>query len=339
MRAMLVKDVGEFDLIDALAESLGASATPERGGLRLSIGDDAAAWEATAGPTVMTTDALVEGVHFDLAHIAWRDLGWKSLAVNQSDVAAMGCQPLYSEVTLGLRGDLPVDGLREMYRGMAEAAGRYGGQVVGGDTVRSPVLFISVAMVGVLPAAEGDEQGGRLLTRNGASPGDVVAVTGSVGCSGGGLRMLTRGLAFDDETVAHLRNAHERPTPRVSQGAALARLGATAAIDVSDGLVEDLGKLCGASRVGATIRSDRVPADEYLRRAYPDGWLSLALSGGEDYELLFTAPSAVMNEIRSAVDVPVSVIGEVVSDGQGVTVVDQLGTPLPVETGGWDHFR
>ena len=343
---MQVKDVGEFQLIETLAEVVSAEgvSSVEKSGrlgfrLRLSIGDDAAAWDNPAGSTVLTTDTMVEGVHFDLARTGWADLGWKSQAVNLSDIAAMGCVPLYSVITLGLRGDLPVDGLSEMYRGMLEACRLHGGAIVGGDVVRSPAFFVAVSMVGVASADKGvgpREQ--PVLTRASAKHGDKIAVTGSLGCSAGGLRMMLQDLSFDEETSAHLNDAHNRPTPRVAEGALLARHGVVAAIDVSDGLVDDITKLCNASGVGAVVHSDRIPVDEFLKRAYPDEWLSLALSGGEDYELLFTVAPEILGELATLLDVPVTVIGDIVSEPRGVTVLDQHGATMEVDRG-WDHFR
>ena len=342
-----MRDIGEFQLIDTLARSIGdrnavfvqklsACGFP----LRLSIGDDAAAWDSPSGLRVMTTDTMVEGVHFDLGQIGWRDLGWKALAVNLSDIAAMGCAPLYSVVTLGLRGDLPVDGLVEMYQGLLDACGRCGGAVVGGDIVRSPVFFITVALEGTAVAGQGaDPTSPAILTRHSARPGDQIGVTGSLGCSAGGLKILTSpAMPIEGEAIQHLRDAHQRPMPRVSQGIELARQGVVAAMDISDGLVDDLTKLCRASEVGAVVRADQVPVDDVLRNAYPENWLELALSGGEDYELLFTAPSELMDRVASVLDVQVSVIGEVVEGPPDVTVLDRLGNAISVERGGWDHF-
>ncbi len=340
---MLVRDIGEFQLIDVLAQKIGERAA--QGGvegfrLRLGIGDDAAAWDSPAGASVMTTDTMVEGVHFGLDHIGWPDLGWKAVAVNLSDIAAMGCAPLYSMVTLGLRGDLPVDGVAEMYQGMMDACERFGGEVVGGDVVSSPVFFITVAMLGAaVDTGAGGSSNVRFLTRGSASPGDKIGVTGHLGCSAAGLRMLLRGLSFDKETFGHLRAAHNRPVPRVSAGMLLLREGVTAAIDVSDGLVDDLRKLCKESGVGAVIHSESVPIDDYLRTAYPDESLDLALGGGEDYELLFAAPAHVMNQVTSKCEAPVSVIGEIVEGPEGVRVLAQDGRSIKVDQGGWDHFR
>ena len=345
MRAMLVKDTGEFQLIETLAQAIAEENTGciqrlDKKGfrLRLSIGDDAAAWEGPSGVRVLTTDTMVEGVHFSLSHTGWRDLGWRALAVNLSDVAAMGCTPLYAVVTLGLRGDLPVDGLVKMYRGMLEACRGHGGAIAGGDVVRSPTFFVTVALEGAATVSGGGSCTDALLTRDAASAGDRIAVTGSLGCSAGGLRMLTQSLEFDSKTTDHLRDAHNRPVPRVAQGIALARQGVATAIDISDGLVGDMEQVCKASGVGASVRADQVPADEFLKEAYPDEWLDLALSGGEDYELLFTAPSDVMERTVDALDVPVSVIGQIVEGSPQVRVLDQDGRAIAVEHGGWDHF-
>ncbi len=345
MRSMRVEELGEFRLIDRLAEVVGTD--PKRFSLTrlgerdfellLSIGDDAAAWSDPGGRRVFTTDTMVDGVHFKLEATEWADLGWKSLAVNLSDLAAMGCEPLCSVVTLGLTGDLPVDGIVEMYRGMKEAADRFGGAVVGGDVVRSPVLFVTVAMVGFAPDGEGGEAR-PLLTRDAATVGDRVAVTGHLGCSAAGLRAMIDGLDLADETARHLRDAHARPIPRLAAGAALARCGVRAAMDVSDGLVDDLTKVCVSSGVGAVVHAEEMPADRFLMDAFPNDYLPLALGGGEDYELLFAAPSGTVEAVSASLDVPVAVIGEIVEGPPGVTVLDAAGNPLPVSATGWDHF-
>ena len=330
---LFVKDLGEFQLIDLLSSTLGAEHDPKGSShLMLSIGDDAAAWRGSDSTTVLTTDTMVEGVHFSLDWTAWETLGWKAMATNQSDVAAMGCMPLYAVVSLGLRGDLPIEGLEQMYRGMASACAANGGAIVGGDVVRSPTFFVTVAMTG---SAEGE---GRLLTRDAAKPGDIIAVTGNLGSSAGGLQTLRDGPVVDGEIAAHLRNAHIRPSPRVQEGSALRGLGVSAAIDISDGLVDDLGKFCAASGVGADLRADQVPVDYRLKRAFPDDWLSLALSGGEDYELAFSASAETVTEAARKLDATVTQIGQV-REGSGVRVLNAHGDEISVGRGGWDHFK
>ena len=331
MQAMLIRDVSEFELIEALSRALSGPNAGPASGLSIGIGDDAAAWDSTAGTTVLTTDTLVEGVHFDLEWMAWRDLGWKALAVNLSDIAAMGCLPTYAVVTLGLRGDLPVDGVAAVYEGMAEASRRFDCAVVGGDTVRSPVLFVTVAMQGFSDRPE------TLLTRPGAAPGEVVAVTGTVGSSAAGLKLLQNGSGRDGP-LRGLMDAHLRPQPRLEEGRALVKAGISAALDISDGLVADLTKLCEASAVGAEVDATSVPVDPAIKLAFPDDWLELALGGGEDYELLFTARPEAVERLAMEVDVPVTILGKTVA-GEGVTVFDGSGAPLSLELTGWDHFK
>ena len=340
---MYVRDIGEFDLIDKLAAVIDESnssaieALDAHGfGMARAIGDDAAAWQSPDGVRVFTSDTMVEGVHFDLDYTAWRDLGWKALATNISDIAAMGCAPSYATVTLGLRGDIPVNGLVELYKGMMELTAECGGAVVGGDIVKSPVFFISVALEG-FARSDGPNA---LLLRDRAKPGDRIAVTGTVGASGAGLKLLMEGA--DGSGLASydfLIGEHNRPMPRVAEGEMLARLGVRCAMDISDGLVDDLGKLCRASGVGARIHAARIPVDASLRATFPSSFLALALGGGEDYELLFTAPDRVMQLAQQSLDTPVTVIGEVVEEGQGVAVLDEKGEELRVGSGGWDHFR
>ena len=340
---MLVRDLGEFELIDRLAAVI-ATANERRiaqigeRGFRMlrAIGDDAAAWHAPSGTRVLTTDTMVERVHFDLRYTNWRDLGWKCLATNISDIAAMGCVPTWATVTLGLRPDLSVIGLEELYKGMMELTAECGGAIVGGDIVKSPVFFISVALEGAATSGSSNP----LLLRDDATPGDLIAVTGHLGSSGGGLRLLLSGAdAHTDPAAAHLKRAHNRPMPRVQAGVSLARQGVRCAMDISDGLVDDLGKLCRASGVHAQIHTPNLPVDARLKAAFPADWLTLALGGGEDYELLFTAPPEVMRKAAQATDAPITVIGEILAGEPGVTVLDARNEPLDIASGGWDHFR
>ncbi len=336
---MRVADIGEFQLIDILAKTVAsrsAARIPKRGesSFRIvhSIGDDAAAWWSGQGASALTTDTMVEGAHFQRGLMSWRDLGWKSMAVNMSDVAAMGCEPSLSVITLGLVHDIEVESVLEMYEGMLDACGAYGGAIVGGDVVKSPALFVTAAMVGDAGPSERP-----MMTRSAAAVGDLVAVTGSLGRSAAALRLLLAGVPNDDHAHASLMQAHLRPTPRVAEGAGLRRLGALAAMDVSDGLAADLQKMCAASGVGARIHAARIPVDEDTRRAFPDDWQALALNGGEDYELVFTAPPDVVREARETLATPIAIIGEVM-DGVGVEVIGPSGAAVEVERGGWDHF-
>lgn len=339
---MKVRDLGEFELIDTLAGAISASNWQNvqalgESGLRMlrSIGDDAAAWRAAEGVRVFTADTMVEGVHFNLRYTGWHDLGWKALATNVSDVAAMGCAPSFATVTLGLRGDIPVEGLLEMYDGMMRLTDVCGGAVVGGDIVKSPTFFISVALEGF--SRDGAKE---LLLRDKAQPGDCIAVTGNLGASAAGLKLMMEGADISGlASYRFLRDAHNRPMPRVSEGEALASVGVRCAMDISDGLFDDLGKLCRASAVGAYIHASMIPADDRLKATFPSSWLNLALGGGEDYELLVAAPESVIHSAQQVTSTPITVIGEIVEAREGVTVLDQGGKSLNVNAGGWDHFR
>lgn len=303
--------------------------------VEVGIGDDAAAWSYPESTVVSTTDAMVEDVHFIVGKMPWRELGWKALASNLSDVGAMGCYPTFALVTLGLRGDLPVSGLIEMYAGMMDVLELTGGVLIGGDVVRSETFFVSVSLEGIA------EAGANVLRRSNARAGDAIAVTGQLGSSAGGLRLILEdGLAgrLDPATRCHLSTAHNRPMPRVSEGLVLRRLGVTCAMDVSDGLMADLHKVCVASGLGARIEVGKLPADSHLKSAFPGDWPQMALGGGEDYELLFCAPDESMDRVIAELDPSISVIGRMVDDNTGVTVVDNDGIEVVVGPSGWDHF-
>ncbi len=337
---MLVSDISEFDLIDKLSCVLGLENERRERDLRASgfdvfvgIGDDGAVWEDISGVKVLTTDTLVEGVHFTLNHSDWHDLGWKTLAVNLSDLAAMGAIPLCSVVTLGLTADIPVNGLLDMYKGMAEISNQYGGAVIGGDIVKSGVFFVTVAMYGRALKRH------KILTRGSAKPGDKIGVTGHIGCSSAGFHSLTEisEVNYTDD-IQHLRTAHFRPKPRINEGMLLVRHGVRTGMDISDGLIGDLMKLCQSSGVGAVVRSMDVPADQYLKRSYPKKWLDFALSGGEDYELLFTARPDIVQKLAGENDIDFSIIGDITSGISKVRVIDECGRDIDISKSGWDHL-
>ena len=336
---MKVRDLGEFGVIERLTDLV----TEERGGpdnatpynfrLMVDAGDDTAAWRCGRGTELFTTDTVVEGVHFTEATTTWRDLGWKLLAANVSDIAAMGGLPLYALITLGLPADTDVEDIEAMYRGMLELGSRYGVAIVGGDVVRSPVVFVTVGLTGVCEAVP--------MLRSNAVPGDLVAVTGDMGSSAGGLEIALKELPFRGEAAECLKRAHRRPEPCISQGCTLAIHGVRTAMDVSDGLVDDLSKLCRASGVAARLDADRVPVHPALTEVFPESYLDMALGGGEDYQLVFTAPRTVMEQVLVELGPPAAVIGEIVDGEVGrVTVIDsRSGESLPDSRGGWDHFR
>lgn len=340
MPTMLVQDVGEFQLIKILSDTvtrgnsdLIQSLNKEGFRLRVGIGDDAAAWTSPNRTQVLTTDTLVEGIHFQLNSTTWRDLGWKALTVNVSDIAAMGCRPVWAIVTLGLQPDLPHKGLVEMYEGIAEACAHYGSVIVGGDIVRSPTFFISIAVYGCAT-----DKNGRLLERSGASVGDLIAVTGHLGCSAAGLMMATGKKRFNIDCSEHFKATHNRPMARLSEATVLADHGGRCAMDVSDGLFDALEKICESSQVGAVLWANDIPADKYLKQAMPDDWPNIALSGGEDYELLFTAPKDLYDIVASKFETAVTKVGQIVEGPPVIKVLDSNGNAIPNRKG-WDHFH
>ena len=319
---MDLSGIGEFGLIDRLSAQLGGEPPPGE----TWIGDDAAVVGPFAGPVLLTTDLLVEGIHFNLEWTTPEALGWKCLAVSCSDIAAMGGTPHRALVSLCVPPGTQAALLEGLYAGMRECCARYGLSVVGGDISRAPVLAVCVALLGVA-AASGP------VRRSGAQPGDAVCVTGRLGASAAALRLLQAGYA----PRADLAAAHERPTPRVEAGAALAGLGATAMIDVSDGLAADLGHLCTASGVGARIEAEALPVPDLSHLPVALDPIELALHGGEDYELCFTVPPARVAQVVGQAGVPVAVVGAITAD-PGL-VLTRAGVGQVLEAKGWDHFR
>lgn len=336
---MKVSRIGEFGLIAALSRITSAATNEKWQSLRqitVGMGDDAAVWKTENPFQIATVDSMVEGIHFTLKTITWRELGWKSLAVNLSDIAAMGGVPLYAFVSIGLPADTLVEDVTALYEGMTELASMHEVAVAGGDTVTSPVVFISVTVIG---RASNDE--GRVLTRSAAQPGDKVAVTGELGASAAGLRMLLEGRKFPARATAELRRAHDAPTPRLAEGRKLVSLGVKAGMDISDGLIGDLTHICDMSRVSARVDVDRVPVSRAVTRCFGERARGFALSGGEDYELLFTAPARIMARAEKTLGCPVSVVGEIIPSGRRkprVHLVNGHGDVVDLKHKGWDHF-
>lgn len=339
MREQNVRDIGEFGLIERLIAALPPEVRASEDGVRVAAGDDAAVLRTESGELqIVTTDALVEGIHFRLDWTDWYSLGHKSLAVNVSDIAAMGGTPTVAVVTLGIRGDERVSDLEAMYRGMGALAKRHGAVIVGGDIVRvHDARLISVTVMGA--ASEG-----HVLVRSGAAMGDAIGVTGTIGASAAGLRILEHPDRFEGRTTAdRLVQAHLRPEPRVDAGRLLVEHGANAAMDLSDGLGGDLPKILKASRVSAEIAIERLPVIAAARALFPDDWQSLAMSGGEDYELLFTIPDerwgALQRDAENR-DITLTRVGTVLPAGERsqLFVRHPDGEREEYPTGAFDHF-
>ncbi len=328
---MKVSKLGEFGLIEILNQVVSESGKTNPD-LIIGIGDDTAAWQFGESVQLGTTDMLIEGIHFNLNTISWHDLGWKSLAVNISDIAAMGGTPEYAMIALGLPPQTEVEQVTELYRGMAEIARQFGLNIIGGDTNEAPLLIIS-------PTVTGRAEKDHLLTRSGAKQKDMIAVTGTLGASAAGLKLLQGKMRFDSKSESILKESHLRPYPRVSEGKTLIRHGVKSAIDISDGLIADLSHICEASKVGARIFAANLPIHPAVKTCFPEEALSLALSGGEDYELLFTAPEEIIESIKQQLAISITIIGEIIGDNPGkVTVLDENGKPVIIPKAGWEHF-
>lgn len=333
---MKVGELGEFGLIELVRGIVAGHGHPEQPPWRevlVGIGDDAAAWQGNDRTQLATTDTLVEGVHFDPDVISWQELGWKALAINLSDIAAMGGVPAYALLSLALPGDLEVEAVSRFSSAMAQAAGEYGVAIVGGNMAASTRVVITITLMGYLKGQE-------MLKRSTALPRQRIAVTGYPGLSAAGLEMLKGRAVSQRETADLLRRAHLTPTPRVREGQALVAAGVRTAIDISDGLIADLAHICEASTVNAEVRVEAVPAHPLLAAAF-DNYRELALCGGEDYELMFTADEATIARAGQALDCPVTVIGTI-TEGPSptrVTVLDRDGKSISFRKGGWEHFR
>jgi thiamine-monophosphate kinase len=327
---MKLTEIGEFDLIKAI------STIADKGlGVVMGVGDDAAVLRPTPGKVVLvTTDLLLEGVHFRLEFTDLYRLGRKAIAVNLSDIAACGGTPTAFVVSLAIPAETDVTSVQALYKGMMEQARTYGVSLVGGDTSRGKELMISITLIG-----EVEER--NCVYRNGAKHGDRVFVTGQLGDSALGLKMLKKGVK-----EGYLIERHLDPTPRIKEGGEIARRGlATAMIDISDGLIADLGHILEQSGVGAQVHVPQLPLSasyrEHVKQYYQNPYL-LALAGGEDYELLFTVPAEreeAIKRLAQELGTPFTMIGEIVEASAGVTLVEADGKKISVKQGGHDHFK
>ena len=327
---MKLSEIGEFGLIK------GIEMIAEKGeGVVMGVGDDAAVLRPSPGKVLLvTTDCLIEGVHFKLTFTDYYNLGRKALAINLSDIGGCGGAPTAFLVSLAISPETDVASIRALYKGMMEQARTYGVSLVGGDTSRGERLMISITLIG-----EAEER--NVVYRHGAKQGDRIFVTGSLGDSALGLKMLKKGVKEGGPILRHLD-----PTPRVKEGEEIARRGlATAMIDISDGLIADLGHILEASGVGAQVQLTQLPLStsyrEYVNTYYKNPYL-LALAGGEDYELLFTAPEERPEALKKLTDdlaLPITQIGEITDASDGVSIVGPDGKEFIVEQRGHDHFK
>ena len=333
---MKFDEIGEFGFIETIKE---ACTTSSRNVIK-GIGDDCAVFGPYSGRVLLfTTDMLVEDIHFLTTKITPYQLGRKSVAVNLSDIAAMGGRPLILLISLAIPREIDVEIIQDIYKGMKDISRHYDVSIAGGDTVASPdKLVINISLIG-------DAKENEVLYRSGARPGDSIYLTGNVGDSFAGLTILKEKIILPRSLVSHFITIHNEPKPMIETGMAIAssRL-ANAMIDVSDGLLSDLGHICKESGVGARLFKDKIPISSELKllasrvKCNP---LKFALSGGEDYHLLITVPKGKRKdfEIRGKDKglLPLFLIGEIV-EGKGVTMVADDGSIEEIESKGFDHF-
>ena len=334
--SMKVSELGEFGLIDLIRGNItrygNFGHTPWQEVI-VGIGDDAAAWQSDNHIQLATMDTLVQDIHFNLDVINWEELGWKALAVNLSDIAAMGGIPKFALLSLALPGEVEVEDISRFINSMMHLAREFGVAIVGGNVATAPNIIITVTIIGCSKSEV-------ILKRSTASPGEKIAVTGYLGLSAAGLEMFKGNLILDPEISNILRQAHFKPIPKVKEGQILIERGVKTAIDISDGLIADLDHICELSKVNAKIKIEQIPIHPVVKINFTN-YQELALSGGEDYELLFTADEATIARAKQDLNCPVTVIGEITKKTlpERVTVVDSKGNTIPYKKGGWEHFK
>lgn len=330
---MDLRQIGEFGLIDLIKENTIINSANVIAG----IGDDAAVLLATPRQLqLLTTDMMVEDIHFSLKTTSPWQLGYKALAVNISDIAAMGGVPRHAVVSIAVPAGLSPEFVIGLYEGMKEICRAYEVNIVGGDTVGSRGgLVINVALLG-------EVEPNYLLKRSAAQPGDFIVVTGTLGNSSAGLALLSQGDWEANDYAWPLVTAHLTPSPQVKAGRVLAAAGATAADDISDGLSSELNEIASASQVGMRVYAEKIPlSDELLQAAaaLKKPALDFALYGGEDFQLLATiSPEKIQSVLTGEAGVPITVIGEVTPPENGVVLVDERGSSK-LTARGYNHFR
>ena len=325
---MKISDIGEFGFIDAVKD--GTLFNPCS--VVVGIGDDGAVYKTTEGmEQIAVIDTMVEGSHFIIGQTAsWFDVGYKAVASNLSDIAAMGGIPTHIVLSAAIPPDMEMDSLTALYDGIKDICKAYGVNIIGGDTVLSKgALVITVAALGEVEA-------GKAICRSGAKPGDIVAVSHTIGDSAGGLDVLLHGI----EGYAYLKEAHQFPTPQISLGRALVAYHAHSLNDISDGLASESNEIAKASGVDLILDRDAIPCSEELRewsQAAQKDIYTYVFNGGEDYELIFTMTPEDFEALRREYSY-VTAIGQV-QPGKGQVYVRYEGKTSVLQPTGWNHFH
>ena len=336
-----VNELGEFGLIDHLTKDF----TLNQNSSLKGIGDDAAVIKNEKNCTLVSTDLLIEGIHFDLMYTPLKHLGYKSIVVNLSDIYAMNAHPKQVTVSIGISSKFSVEALEELYKGIQTACDLYKVDLIGGDTSSNPKgLVISVTAIGVANEQE-------ISYRSGAKPGDIICTTGDFGAAYLGLQLLERekqiylsnpGIQPNLEEQEYLIGRQLKPEARkdMVEQFAKAQLVPTSMIDVSDGLASDLFHICKQSNVGAYLEEGKIPMhpnSETMALEFNMDPITCALNGGEDYELLFTVDENDLEKVRYMADI--YIVGEIVDAKDGITLHTTGGNIHPLKAQGWKHFE
>lgn len=334
---MTLNAIGEFGFIKKISQ--GCLIRPDN--VIKSIGDDAAAFTVAPGlVSLITTDLLVERIHFIRNSISGFDLGYKSLAVNLSDIAAMGGNACEAFISIAIPPDCSLEYLEAFYDGMKNLAARFDVNILGGDTTSSKEdLIVNIVVHGTVKRAQ-------MLCRDAARPGDIIVSTGYLGDSKAGLHLILNNIPTATEDLQALYRAHVLPEPHLHEGRFLAsQPGTHAGIDTSDGLSSDLAHVAEESQVGATLYSDQIPVSESLLKfcsRFDFDPVEYALSGGEDYTLLCTvAPESVEEtaaKFQAEFKRPLFRIGEI-NDSNRLDLIYPDGSSKPIALTGWNHFK
>ncbi len=321
---MKLSDIGEFGMINNIKSQIKKRNT----GTIIGIGDDTAVVKPSKNPLLSTIDTLVENVHFDLKYFSYYDLGWKLLAVNLSDIAAMGGSPTHFLVSLTLNSSVSQKNIRDLYRGMEALASIFKVDIVGGDTVSTNGPIVLTACV------FGEAFKNKPILRSGARTGDLIMVTGIQGAAALGLRELIKGRKKNLSSNA-LR--HLRPMPRVKEGQLLALTNLVSSmIDNSDGLSRSIYEICKASKKGANIYDQLIPLSK-------GGNIIDALDGGEDFELVFTVKNKyadiVADKLNRLSDAGVAIIGEIIAKPEKLYLIGAAGDISKIKVKGYQHFK
>ena len=332
-----MKNINEKKIIQNIIEKTGdLSKYKMAQGLEIikGIGDDAAYWKSGDFGYCVTSDTLVENVHFKLMYFSADKLGEKAVAVNLSDIAAMGANPMGMLINLGLPSNITEKWINDFYEGITKLALKYNCPVIGGDIVKSEILNITVTCIGNKKSNIKNKN--IFLNRESVNPGDLVYVSGYLGNSKAGLQILNLLKTDLNDNEIYLKNSHLNPVPRIELGIDLNEIGITSCIDISDGLLLDSSRLADASEVSININSAMLPISDQLKVIFPQEYKNFALGGGEDYELLFTASPNNKENIKKIAEkneLNLSIIGEV-KNGNGEIMLDGSLT----DPKGWDHF-